>query len=494
MAEPIPVPLGTSSADGRVPAEGGARLINCYADRTGNEGRIQYPIYAVDGLELFSTLSGTGIGAIRSGFAFSPSALYVATGTKIAKVTQNGSFTLIGGTIAASGFVTMARNRKEPNAQIAISVASTTGNLYFLSEDTLTEFDLDDLESGGTLVGVTALDGYFILLFSNSEFFITAIDDDTIDPLDFAKAESNPDGGVAIAVLGPQLIVFGEKSTEFWSNQGDVDFPFVRNMTRSFGCYAAGTVKNLVQVLGGSEIADTLVFAATDSDGAYIGICLMQGTSPSKISTQQIDRAVMAESSPASLRSQTWSNGERSFYALHTTAGTFIYDFSTGFWHERRSSSLAFWRAQTSFAFGTKVIVGDYNAGLLYQLKPGLYNASTPSTLTLKHSNDGGQSWVTRTPKTIGGSSEQIQRLRINRIGRGKHQGKAFELSITEAVMENGTGLSMSVRTPIAHAWPLKAQMAAAHIDIVPGVSQTSRVKGILGFALQSDLVTEQAH
>lgn len=493
MAEPTPVPLGVTSADGRTPAEGGSRLINCFADVVGEQGKAQYPVYAVDGFELFSTISGTGTGAIRGGLALTAAALYVASGTRIVKVAANGTPTLITGTIAATGLVTMARNRKEPNAQIAIAVASAAGDLYFLQNDTLSTFNLATLESAGTLVGVATLDGYFILLMSNGEFFISAIDDGTIDPLDFAKAEANPDGGVAVATLGPAVILFGDKSTEFWSNTGATDFPFERNQSRSFGCYAAGTVQNLVQVRGGSEIADTLVFAASDSQGAYIGICIMVGTSPAKISTAQVDRAVAAEASTASLRSMTWSNGERSFYCISGSTFSFVYDFQTGFWHERQSSALTFWRAAGAVAFAGKAIVGDYTLARLYWCHPGLFNAGTASTLTLRHSNDGGQTWVTRGPKTISGA-DQSQRMRFNRIGRGKTLGKTFELSITQAVMENGTGISMTIKTPNVHAWPQKSKMAAAHVDTVPGVSQTSRSAGILGFALEADMLTEQAH
>jgi hypothetical protein len=494
MAEPIPVPLGLSSAYGRTPAEGGTRLINCYASSLGEEARHQYPVYAVDGFDAFASITGTGTGAIRGGFPLSASVLYVVSGTRVVSVSAAGSPTLLTGTVAASGHVTMARNRKEPNAQVALAIASTAGNLYFIENGTLTEFTLADIDSGGTLLGVTAIDGYFVILMSNGEFFITAIDNSTIDELDFAKAEANPDGGVAIAVLGTALIIFGNASTEFWSNTGATDFPFERNQTRSYGCYAAGSVQNLVQTRSGSGVSDTLVFAATDSKGAYLGVCLMEGTEPVKISSPQLDRAIIADGDPTLIRSETWSNGERSFYYIHGSNFSFGYDFSTGLWHERVSDGIAFWRGANAFTFGTQIIVGDYALAELYVIQPDLYSAVDPCVLTLKHSNDGGQTWVTRTPREIGDTADQSQRARFNRIGRGKSRGKTFEISISQAVMENGVGLPMTILTPTVHAWPHKVQMAAAHIDIVPGVSLASRAKGVLAFALQTDLITEQAH
>jgi hypothetical protein len=495
MAEPTPVPLGFSSSEGRTPAEGGARFINCHVVNAGQQGKAQYPVYAATGFEAFSTITGTGVGAIRAALALTDQAAYVVTGTKIAKVASNGSATLLDFTADDAGLVTIERNRREPNAQVAIAIGSTEGQLLFVEDDVVTEFTLSDLGSGGILTSLATMAGYFILLMSNGEFYITAIDDDTIDELDFAVAEANPDGGVRVAVLGDLLIVFGTKSTEFWQLSGaGSDFPFERSLVRSYGCYAAGSVANLVQVREGSEVSDTLVFAATDSGGSYLGVCVMSGTSPLKISTPALDRAILAETNPAAIRSHTWSDGERSFYAIHGSAFSFVYDFSTGFWHERRSSELNFWRAQSAFAFGTKTIVGDYASAKLYTLRAGLYNSETASTLVFEHSNDGGQSWITRDARTLSGSSDQRQRQRYNRIGRAKSIGKTFRMTISNAVMEDGTGLSMIVQTPIVHSWPLYAKFAAAHVDIVPGVSQTSRAKGILGLALQPEPITQQAH
>lgn len=493
MAEPVPVPLGLTSSQGRTPAEGGAILINCYADNAGSQAKYPNPIYAVDGFDLFSEITGDDVGAIRGGFALTPSALYVVTGERVANINASGTATLLDGNVAASGFVTMARNRKEPDAQIAIGISSDEGALYFVESDTLTAYDLDALGSNGTLVGLTAIDGYFVILMSNGEFFITAIDAGTIDELDFAKAEANPDGGIAIAVLGSYVVIFGEKSMEFWSNTGSTDFPFERSQSRSYGCYAAGTLKNAVQTREGSGVSDTLVFATTDSEGAYIGICIMQGTEPVKISTPALDREIK-KTAPHLLRSQVWSNGERTFYCVSGPTFSFVYDFATGFWHQRKSNGLEFWRIATANTFGTTTIVGDYESASLYEMKTDLFNDTDPCMLTLRHSNDGGQSWITRTSRQISGASNQTQRVRINRIGRSKYIGKAYEISITQAVMENDVGLTMSIQTPTVHAWPSKAQMAAAHIDIVPGVSLTSRPKGILGLALQADSLTEQAH
>lgn len=54
-----PLSLGAQSNPGRHPAAGAARLINAYAEDAGEEGVMRWPIWCVEGLALFSDLTGT---------------------------------------------------------------------------------------------------------------------------------------------------------------------------------------------------------------------------------------------------------------------------------------------------------------------------------------------------------------------------------------------------------------------------------------------------
>ena len=66
----------------------------------------------------------TGGSAPRAMLAFSDSVLYLVAGAKLLSVSGSGSVAEIGNdAIAGSGRVTMARNRKTPNAQVAVVVA-----------------------------------------------------------------------------------------------------------------------------------------------------------------------------------------------------------------------------------------------------------------------------------------------------------------------------------------------------------------------------------
>jgi hypothetical protein len=484
-----PITLGVRSNPGQTGAISAARMVNAYAQDVGDEGKIRFPIIACDGFEAWSSTFGaiSGSGTIRGGFVLSDSAMYVVSGTRIIKLNTSGSPTEITGSITASGLITMARNRKEPNAQIAI--ASSVGNaFYILENDTLTDLTatITGLGSAGTLQSVTALDGYFILYFDNGEFYITSIDEgSTIDSLEFAKSESNPDGGVKCLTRGRDVVLAGAQSTEFWQNTGAADFPFERVTSADYGCYAAASMVKVTLAKPGGEVADTICMCATDAEGAFAGVVMLNGYSAVKISDAAVDRSVTNETDKTTIRGFARTERGRTFYTLRGSTFTWVFDFSTGFWHERTSDGLAFWRIWNAFTFNGMSIVADYTLAKLYKSLPTLFASGADSVVTLKHSNNNGNSWlVTRTAKTLSGSSNLTQRTKFNRLGQSKEDGKVFNIAISNAVMEDGTGNSMTVQPPAVHAWPNRMRFFNMWIDTIPGGSQTSTPKGITGLAV----------
>ena len=481
-----PVSLGVRSNQARDTAISAAKLVNAYAEDVGEEGKIKYPIVACDGFDSFSTLTGVDTGGLRAGLALTDSALYVVTGSKVRKVNASGVETQITGSVTATGLVTMARNRKA-TPQIGIVAG---GTYYTLESDTLTDQTtlINSLAASGSLTSIDSVDGYGILFFDSGEFFLTSIDEWTaIDSLDFAAAEANPDGGRRVIVRGRNVIFAGPKSLESWLNTGATDFPFERQDTSNIGCYAAGSMVALTAVIDGRTV-DTIAWAATNSDGSYSGVMLLtDGLAGSKISTLAVDRDVESVTDPTTIRAFTWARGGHVFYVI-TDLSTFThaYDTTTGFWHERTSSGLDFWRVSMAVAFGSKIIAGDYTLANLYHMRDGINDSINPSVLTLKHSNDNGDTWAATRTKTLSGSADRKQRVKINRLGQSKEDGKLFNIAISHAVMENGQANDMIIQPPAIQAWPNPMRFYGVHIDTVPGVSQTSRSKAVAGLAVDA--------
>jgi hypothetical protein len=477
-----PVSLGVQSNPGRVPAAGVARLINCYAEDAGQEGKVRYPVYAHNGFDLYVTLSGGE--AIRQALDFDETRLYVAAGARIWKVTDSATATLLSGTISASGVVTMARNRKAPDAQIGL--VTSDGHYYILdtTDDSLTEVLLP--VDAAAVVALCVFIGYFVLLTANGEFYVTSLDEGSdIDDLDFAAAEANPDGGSDCKTRGQDLVLFGPKSIEFWSVAVDADFPVQRAAAINIGCWLKARSCELVTVKDGG-LTDTIAFLGTNSEGAFLGVMLLDGYGAVKISTSEVERAIRTEPDTDTIRLFPHTENGHVFLIVTGSSFTRAYDTTTGFWHEKASNGLDRWRPVTSTAFADKVILGDYETGLLYRSRCDLYDASNDCAIQLRHSNDNGETWNATRTKTISESSNPKQRIKFNRLGMSKEDGKVLELTMTRAIVENGTDVSMVITTPAVHSYPNPMKFDALYVDAITGVSKTSNSKGIMQLTIDA--------
>lgn len=482
-----PISLGARSNPGRNSAISAARLINAYAEEAGEEGKIKLPLVACDSFTSFATPSGTGTGGIRALLRFSATVAYGVSGTKLIKITSGGTVTVLtasgGGdvTLAATGLVTMARNRRA-TAEVAVAC----GGVYYIintGTDAVSQPSLSGLDTG-TLLSVGVNNGYFVLAFDNGEFFTSGIDDGTtLDPLMFGTAEGNADGLVRGLARSGDIVLAGERSTEFWQDTGAADFPYERSTVSDFGCYAAASMVSVATP--DAESTDTVMFAATNAEGGYYGVCLLSGYSARKISSTAVDRAVRDGAS--TIIGFSWASGGHIFYALSDQSTyTWVYDLTTGLWHERTSDGLNFWRISCAVAFASGIVIGDYTSAKLYSMSPTLYNASADCVLTVKHSNDNGSTWIATRTATISQSSNLKQRYKFPRLGQSKEDGKVFQISISNAVMEDGTGNSMTIQPPAVHAWPNPMRFHMMFVDATPGVSRNSTAKAITGLAVDA--------
>jgi hypothetical protein len=232
---PQPISLGIRSNPGRDKADGAARLINCYAEEAGEEGKIKYPIYASESYTAFSTLVESGTGECRAMIGLNDTTMYVVSGSRVNKVSSAGTASNLG-LVSSAGRAYMARNRKEDTPQIGI--VTSDGHYYVIENNALTEYAWPSVNP--TLTSIGHMDGYFILTCANGDWYITSIDEaNEIDDLEFATTEANSDGLIRAVTRGRDLMLVGSNSIEFWQNTGATDFPFERVSTINIGCFAA---------------------------------------------------------------------------------------------------------------------------------------------------------------------------------------------------------------------------------------------------------------
>jgi hypothetical protein len=123
-------------------------------------------------------------------------------------------------------------------------MAAAGGALRYYNGTTLADVAFPD---GASVIKVIAGAGRFIALRADTgKFYWTPILASTVDPLDFATAENQPDNLRDALFIDDILLLFGSETVEFWPNTGDAELPFqplegrvIEKGIRGTGCAAA---------------------------------------------------------------------------------------------------------------------------------------------------------------------------------------------------------------------------------------------------------------
>ena len=447
------------------------RCVNYFAEAAPKDAKSDIVLYNAPGIKAFGS-SGL-VGAVR-GAIYMGGVLYIVAGNTFYSVTSLGVATAIGVINTTSGTVSMDANRASP--QEVGFVDGTNGWTYDTSNG-LRQISDGDFAAAGT---IAFQDGYFIFSkVSSSEFFISALNDgQTIDALDFADAEGNPDEVVAVFSDHRELWVFGEVSTDVYFNSGNADFPFER-INGAFierGLAAAFAV----------AADDNTIFWLGDDGVVYKA----NGYVPQRISTHAIENAIQGYSSisDATAYFVTIAGHKMLHLTFPTGNACFVFDVATGLWHERESYGQSHWRGGSVYvrAYG-KDIIGDAFQGKLGELDMDHFTeygstmqgilvsgvvhgdrkrvfhrrleidveagvgltsgqGSDPQ-IWLDYSDDGGRSYSLRKPqRSLGKIGEYQARLRWNRLGQARN--RVYRLTIAD---------------------PVKRTLIGTHLDAAPG-------------------------
>jgi hypothetical protein len=266
--------------------------------------------------------------------------------------------------VGGSGPVSMADN----GTQLFIA-ANPLGYIYNASTDVFQQITDPDFPGAGT---VGYIDGYFVFNEPNSQkIWVTSLLDGTsVDPLEFASAEGNPDNVVAIFVDHREVWVFGTNSTEVWYDAGLLDFPLARiqGAFNELGCaapYSIAKMDNQVYWLGKDARGQGIVYRAA----GYIG---------QRVSTHAIEWQMQEYADISDATGYTYQQDGHSFYVLNfpTADTTWVYDVATGAWHERASFANGDFnrhRASSQMFFNSTTVVGDYQNGKIYSFDLTVY-------------------------------------------------------------------------------------------------------------------------
>jgi len=182
--------------------------------------------------------------------------------------------------------------------------------------------------------GVAYIDGYMLVLTTTGRLYSSGIDDpSTWNALDFVSAEVEPDQGVALAKHLNYAVAFGQWSTEFFHDVGyATGSPFQVNTSArlGIGCASGNTVANSDQ---------TVVFVGQSQTNGK-AVYLLDGLSPTKISTRYIDRYLEADTL-SEARAYCLKIKGHTLYVLTMPASniTLVYDFEEREWYRWTSGA-----------------------------------------------------------------------------------------------------------------------------------------------------------
>lgn len=333
----------------------GALLMNCYAEKLPDDAKTPFLVQRTPGI---SSLVSVGTGSIYAmHYAFG--LLWVVSGTHVYYGSSaTGAFTDAG----SIGAISANRVDIDSNDTHVVIVNQPDGWAIDNATKTLTQItDVDFTALGAS--DVEFVDNFLLFVSPDSGVFFGADlgSATSFDALNFATAEGAPDNLVGMKVDHRQVCLFGTKTIEIWENTGASGFPFERaiNGFVEIGC------------LNGRSVAkqDNSLFWLADD----YTIRRLDGATPVRVSTHAVEQSI-ARATIGNCRAFSYSQGGHLFYVITFPEVTWVYDCTTGKWHNRSTYGYDYWTAGChAQAFGLE-IVGHTDASTIGSLDPDVYS------------------------------------------------------------------------------------------------------------------------
>lgn len=278
--------------------------------------------------------------------------LFAVIGTQLYQISNTG-VAIPRGTIPGVQRVKFAHNWINEGNELLI-VNGYSGYVY----STVTQ-ELKKVVDAGYpgAIDVVFIDNYLVQIEPARRFaFNSALADaSNYNELDRFTSEVNSDLLVGMAVTNNELLLFSEKSSEFFYNSGDQVQPFKsKRIYMNRGCAGRDTI----------NLTDNTVFWLGD-DGCFYRL---DGYSPVRISTRPVEEAIRGLNW-AQAFSFVWNDsGHSVVYWTFPDGHTWGYDASTQKWHRRASRGMRRWRVNCMATWQDRWFAGDFQAKRLWEV------------------------------------------------------------------------------------------------------------------------------
>lgn len=346
--------LGAAYASRSLPLAG-QTLINLLFESAPPGSAEQGMFYGAPGLRLLASI---GTGPIR-GADYAANYGWVVSGAELYRVGPTGVATLVGA-VPGTGRVSVIHN----DTQV---VVMHSAGWHVVTISTL---GYGAVPGAPTTAQGTYQDSYVVFPNTNGTYGWTAIGNaQSVDALDFASAEAQPDPIISVLSDHRELWLFGEQTTEIAQTSGDASLVFTRTAMLEYGCaakYSPAKSDNTVFWVGRNMDGDGIVYRA-------------DGYSPSRISTHALEAAIATYGDISDAWGYCYQQGGHTLYVL-TFPGraTWAFDASSQRWTQlayRNTTTglLEQHRGNAYYFLSGAHVVGDYDNGNLYVLDLDTY-------------------------------------------------------------------------------------------------------------------------
>lgn len=325
------------------------------------------------GLKLFMDKTGISTGGVRGCMRYQGTTGIVVIGSDVYTVTTAGVGTNIGSVVNDGNPVRMFANVV---GQVAIRSA---GLLYVIASNVVTLVSDPDLSPS---IDAEYLDGYAVSIkTTNQQFQISSNNDFTLwDSLEFATLEAVEDVQMAVIRNRLELWFLGQKNSQIYYDSGNLDFPIER---RPGGIIEQGCIASNSTAL----VDQAIMWLSGDENGFGIVVEAV-GYQTNRVSSEALEYAIRSYSTITdAVGFPQLDRGQYLYWLWFPTADhTWVYSRKTKLWHER-----SYWdtvtathrahRASCSMTLGNKLIVGDRENPILYEMSNTTYTDNTAAIM-----------------------------------------------------------------------------------------------------------------
>lgn len=353
------------------------RCVNLYPEAVESaSARSKMVLYSTPGSRIFANLGATSILGI---FACQPAGSITDRVFAIVQSGPNQSLIELfqDGTQSNRGNILTPTTPHVTFAQNGKQLAVCSGGQVWVMDLTTNALSLPAAAPTNVAL-IDYSDGFLVALLQNSnKFQISGLLDFTSWPgLSVAQVSEFPDNVVSLVVNQRGLFFFGRKATVPYYDAGFLNVPF----TPVDGVFIEG---GAASVLGRAKLDNSIFWWDASERGQGIAR-RAQGYIPQRISTHSVEHLVGQYPTISDAISWAEEYEGHSFFVTYFPSGTspdgvklagatWVYDVSTGLWHERaflnqKAGHYEAHHAQNhAYAWG-KHLVGDWSSGNIYEM------------------------------------------------------------------------------------------------------------------------------